>query len=133
MRRGAVAQAEADARTALELLLAHDIPLGAALSLGVLIQAIIERAEVEAAGEVLARSRFADDIPPGLPNLLLLESRGLLSLAQGRAAEAVDDLVEFGRRLELWGAANPLSSRWRSHASRALAEDLQGRTAGLVQ
>jgi DNA-binding CsgD family transcriptional regulator len=121
LRRGALEQAEADARTALELLLAHDIPLGAALSLGVLIQALIEQAEVDAAGQALAQSSFADEIPPGLPNLLLLESRGLLRLAQGRAAEAVDDLVEFGRRVELWGAANPLSCRWRSHASRAFA------------
>ena len=35
MRRGAMARAEADARTALELLTAHDIPLGAALALAV--------------------------------------------------------------------------------------------------
>ncbi len=121
LHKGAVTQAEADARTSLELLLAHDIPLGAALSLGVLIQALVEESEVDAAEQALADSGFADEIPPGLPNLLLLEARGILRHAQGRAAEAVDDLVEFGRRDVLWGGANPLASRWRSCASFALA------------
>ncbi len=120
LRRGALPQAEADARTALELLIAHDIPLGVALALGVLIPALVDEAEVDAADQALATSSFAWDIPPGLPNNMLLASRGILRLAQGRAGEAVDDLVEFGRRDELWGGANPLASRWRSHASQAL-------------
>jgi DNA-binding CsgD family transcriptional regulator len=51
----------------------------------------------------------------------LLQARGDLRLAQGRATEAVDDLVEFGRRDELWGGASPLASRWRSRAALALA------------
>ncbi len=29
-------------------------------------------------------------------------------------------MVEFGRRDELWGGANPLASRWRSHTAMAL-------------
>ena len=39
MRRGAVARAEASARTALDLLTAQDIPLGTALALAVLVDA----------------------------------------------------------------------------------------------
>jgi DNA-binding CsgD family transcriptional regulator len=35
--------------------------------------------------------------------------------------EGVEDLLEFGRRDELWAAANPLASRWRSHVALALA------------
>jgi DNA-binding CsgD family transcriptional regulator len=42
-------------------------------------------------------------------------------VAQGRADEGLDDLLEFGRRDERWGSANPLASRWRSAASLALA------------
>ena len=120
LSRGAVPRAEADARTALDLLTAHDIPLGVALALGVLVQALVEAADVEAAERALAASSFADDIPPGLPNNRLLESRGILRLAQGRARDAFDDLVEFGHRDEVWGGANPLASRWRSHAALAL-------------
>jgi DNA-binding CsgD family transcriptional regulator len=120
-RRGALPQAEADARTALDLLTTHDIPLGVSLALGVLVRALVEAADVEAAERPLAASSFADDIPPGLPDNQLLESRGILRLAQGRARDAFDDLVEFGHRDEAWGGANPLASRWRSHAALALA------------
>ena len=121
VRRGAVSRAEADARTALELLTAHEIRLGVTLALGVLIVAMIEGGEVEAAERALQDSGFSEEIPPGLPSDPLLEARGLLRLAQGRSREGRDDLLEFGRRDALWGGANPLASRWRSHASLALA------------
>ena len=121
MRRGAVAQAEADARTALELLTTHQIRLGAALALGLLIEALIEGGEPDAAERRLRGSELGDEIPPGRASNDLLEARGLLHLAQGRTHEGLDDLVEFGRRDELWGCANPLASRWRSRASLALA------------
>jgi DNA-binding CsgD family transcriptional regulator len=121
MRRGALARAEEEARTALELLTAHEIPLGAALALGVLAEAMVEAGEVEAATAALGGSGLGDEIPPGLPSNPLLQARGKLRLAQGRTREGLDDLVEFGRRDELWGGANPLASRWRSRASLALA------------
>jgi DNA-binding CsgD family transcriptional regulator len=121
MRRGAVAQAEADARTALELLTAHEIPLGTSLALAVLVEAMVEGGEVEAADRALSASGLGDEIAPGLPTNQLLEARGLLRVAQGRTQEGLDDLLEFGRRDELWGGANPLASRWRSRAALALA------------
>ncbi|MDQ3647249.1 MAG: AAA family ATPase [Actinomycetota bacterium] len=133
MHRGAVAQAEADARTALELLTVHDIWLGATLALGVLIEALVEGGEVEAAELALSSSGFAEEIPPGMASNRLLQARSLLRLAQGRTREGLDDLIEFGRRYELWGGAHPLASRWRSHASLALAamgdSDAAGRMA----
>jgi DNA-binding CsgD family transcriptional regulator len=49
-----------------------------------------------------------------------MEARGLLHLARGRKQEGLADLAEFGRRDELWGAANPLASRWRSRGALAL-------------
>jgi DNA-binding CsgD family transcriptional regulator len=69
----------------------------------------------------LRTSGLADEIPPDLAINALLEARGLLRLAQGRTRQGLDDLLEFGRRDELWGSANPLASRWRSHACMALA------------
>jgi DNA-binding CsgD family transcriptional regulator len=121
LRRGDVAQAEEDARMALELLAAHDIHLGTAFALGLLIEALIETGEVEAAEQALRDSGPGEEIPPGLAYNDLLEARGLARLSQGRTQEGLDDLVEFGRRDELWGGANPLASRWRSRASLALA------------
>ncbi len=55
-----------------------------------------------------------------MANNNLLEARGLLRLARGNPNAALQDLLEFGRRDEHSGAANPLASRWRSHASCAL-------------
>ena len=121
VRRGAVVDAEEDARTALELLVSGGIQLARASALALLVEALIEEGDVEAAEQALRSSGFADEIPPGLPFNDLLEARGLLRVAQGRPSEGLDDLIEFGRRDALWGGANPLASRWRSHACLALA------------
>ncbi len=129
LRRGALAEAKEDARTALELLTTMDIELGRAFALALLIQALIEEGEVEEAERALRTSGVGDDIPPGLATNDLLEARGLLRLAQGKAGDGLDDLVEFGRRDELWGGANPLASRWRSRAALGLAAGGDGMQA----
>ena len=121
LQRGAVAPAEADAQTTLELLTSHHIELGTAFALGLLIEALIERGKLHAAERALRDGGFAGKIPAGLASNALLEARSLLRLAQGRTAEGLAGLAEFGRRDELYGAANPLASRWRSHAAAALA------------
>jgi hypothetical protein len=85
--RGDVAQAETDARMALELLTSHDIPLGTLFALSLLIEPLIEAGEVEAAQRALEVSGPDEQIPSGLANNDLLEARGLLRLAQGRTRE----------------------------------------------
>jgi DNA-binding CsgD family transcriptional regulator len=119
LRRGAVARAEADGRTALQLLTIHGIPLGIPSSLGLLMEALVERGEAEAAEAELRIADIGDEILPGPTNNFLFEARALLGLARGRNREALDDLLEFGRRDEGWGVANPLASRWRSRAALA--------------
>lgn len=121
MRRGDVAQAEADARMALELLTTYDIHLGGRFARALLIRALIERGELEAAEATLLGADVGEEIPPGMASNGLLESRGLLRLAQGRNREALQDLKQFGRHDELFGGANPLAARWRARASLALA------------
>lgn len=121
LRAGAVADAEADARAALELLMAHDIRLGTRFALALLLEAQIECGEIDAAEQALMDGGLGTEIPPGLANNNLLEVRGLLRLTQDRPHEALEDLIEFGRRDQLWGAANPMASRWRSRACLALA------------
>jgi DNA-binding CsgD family transcriptional regulator len=39
-------------------------------------------------------------------------------------------MLEFGRRDELWGVANPLASRWRSHAAAGLISVGENEQAG---
>jgi ATP/maltotriose-dependent transcriptional regulator MalT len=121
LRRGAVADAEEDARTALELLTTVDIELGRDFALALMIETLIEEGDVEGAARALRSRGLGEPIPPGLAVNDLLEARGLLRLAQGDARGGLDDLIEFGRRDELWGGANPLASRWRSRAALALA------------
>ena len=83
--------------------------------MGLLIESLIERGEAEAAEEALdtIRWRGADQCQPG-GGRLVLEARSRLRLVQGRAREALDGLVEFGRYDDLAGGAHPLASRWRS-------------------
>jgi DNA-binding CsgD family transcriptional regulator len=119
-RSGDLAFAEADARTALDLMTTHDIRLGARFALALLIECLIEAGQLAAAEETLRSSALGSEIPPGLANNNLLETRGRLRIAQGNARVGLDDLIEFGRRDQLWGAANPVASRWRSTACLAL-------------
>jgi DNA-binding CsgD family transcriptional regulator len=119
LRRGAVAQAEADGRTALELLTIHGIPLGIPSALGLLMEALVERGEAEAAAAELLGAEIGEEILPGPTSNFLFEARGLVALARGRTRDGLDDLYEFGRRDEGWGVANPIASRWRSRAALA--------------
>ena len=121
LRSGAVAEAETDARAALDLMNAHDIQLGKRFAMALLIESLIENGQIEAAEETLRSSRLDADIPPGLAHNALLEARGALRVARGETRAGLDDLLDFGRRDELWGAAHPLASRWRSRACLALA------------
>jgi DNA-binding CsgD family transcriptional regulator len=121
LRRGAIAQAEADAREALDLLATHSIPLGVELTVAVLVEALVEGGDLRGAERTLTDRGFDSRIPPGMATNALLEARAVLRFAQGRARDALDDLVEFGRRDEVSGGASPLASRWQSRASLALA------------
>lgn len=120
LRRGEVALAQTDAQTALDLMTTHDIRLGNRFALALLLETLMENGQLEAAEDALRSSGLGADVPPGLANNNLLQARGVLRIAQGGAQAGLDDLFEFDRRDRLWGAANPLASRWRSHACRAL-------------
>jgi DNA-binding CsgD family transcriptional regulator len=128
-RRGDVARAEADARTALELLTTHGIALGRPFGLGLLVVSLIEDGQIDAAQEALAGSGLGEEIRPGITTNFLLAARGLLHIAQSRTRAGFEDLVEYGRRDELWGGANPLASRWRSQAALALLAMREGEQA----
>ena len=117
MQRGDGERAEADARTALDMLVSNGIPLGADLALGVLVEALVEGDDLDGADALLVAHDRTGDIDAGLPTNMLVEARGILRAAQGRYAEAIDDLREFGLRDERWGGANPIATRWRSRVA----------------
>lgn len=120
LRGGDLALAEADARTALDLLSTHDIRLGSRFALALLVKALVGKGHIEPADDAMRTHAPGADIPSGLANSKLLEARGLLRIAQGKARAGLEDLIEFGRREELSGAAHPQASRWRTPASLAL-------------
>lgn len=120
LHRGDLDSAAADAQTALNLLTAHDISLGRALASSLLIRTALSAGDLDAAARALEDTGVADDIPVGLAFNDLLEARGRLRVATGRAADGLADLREFGRRDEAYGAAPAPASRWRSAAVPAL-------------
>ena len=82
----------------------------------------LDRGELGAAQDALAEGE--EDRWRGLlPHYPWLEARGAVRLAQGRAREALDDLLAAGRGLvEEFGMANPAVSAWRSRAALAAAQ-----------
>ena len=141
LRRGAVALAEADARSALELLNAHDIELGKRFALAVLIRALVEKGQIEIADQELNDSALGGGIPPGLANNDLLEARGVLRLAQGKVQDGIrrpprvwPTRRALGRResARLALAIAVLASRWPPcEMLRALAAWLPRTSSGL--
>ena len=65
LRRGAVAAAEADGRTALELLTLHNVSLGVPFALGLVVEALVEGGEPDAAAGELPRPRVRHGHPTG--------------------------------------------------------------------
>lgn len=121
MRRGAVLEAAADGRTAFEIVDPAALGYCRPYALSFLVDALVERAELEEAAALIAEM----GPPSGWPSLwqygILAGSRGRLRLAEGRAAEAAEDFLECGRRLAPWRPRNPATVPWRSEAALALA------------
>ena len=120
LRRGSVDRAEADARTGLELLSSYSIPVGVPFAVALLMETLIEAGDADGAEEALLAHDLPDEIEPGPTSNFLLRARAQLHIVRGRTEQGIEDMLEFGRRDELWGGANPLASRWRSHTALAL-------------
>jgi DNA-binding CsgD family transcriptional regulator len=109
---GALADAEADARWALER--AEGVRRMHAVS--ELIRVLIERDALEAAEDVLGQ--VADPRASGSVEVArFLIARGRLRGAQGRLQEALDDLLESGRRCERFGTSTLSAASWRAEAA----------------
>ena len=126
-RAGEIFESEADARSAYEIARGERWPLALASIASYLVQALVERGELEEAWEVLRETKL--DGPAGelsdvyTANALLL-TRGSLRLAGDDPAGALADLEEAGARQRAWGEPNPSVSWWRS--TMALARSALG-------
>jgi tetratricopeptide (TPR) repeat protein len=118
LRIGNLADAEADARVALET---GPRPPGvhAAVALAVLIETLAERGQLEAAEAADRRYRLAEQFPTTLHAGSVLAARGRLRLAELRPAAALGDLHAAGDLFARLRGPSPSVAPWRSDAALA--------------
>jgi DNA-binding CsgD family transcriptional regulator len=120
-RRGDIFESEADARAAYGLMKERPSAMTPGIVAHV-INALTERGEFAEAEAVLTEAGL-DGSPGQLPphyivNLFLL-ARGHLRAAAGKLEPALEDLLECGRRQDIWREPNPALMPWRSEAALA--------------
>jgi DNA-binding CsgD family transcriptional regulator len=117
LRIGNLADAEADARVALET--GPRLPgLHAAVALAALLGTLAERGESEAAEAAGQRYRLAEQFPTTMQAGWLIAARGRLRLAS-RPAAALDDLLAAGDLFARLRISTPSIAPWRSDAALA--------------
>jgi DNA-binding CsgD family transcriptional regulator/Tfp pilus assembly protein PilF len=119
LRRGDLAEAEADARTALDAALsltherAHPEPRA------FLAEALVERGQLDEAAATL-KPAAAEAEGAGFEAARPLRIRARLRIAAGDANGGLADLIAVGERLQALGIRNPSYAPWRSQAALAL-------------
>jgi hypothetical protein len=113
MRRGRLAVAETEARTAVDLAVQHDLRFYEPFARALLAEALLERGEREQAARTVNGMDFEPMRGTG-PYALLLHVRGRLRAEDGDRADAAEDLRECGEIYEQMGYRNPNIMPWRS-------------------
>ena len=116
-RRGALAEAEADARNVSDAADHGWHPLGTAF----LVDTLVDRGQLHEAEATLDRIGMLGEIPENLLFQPLLYARSGLRLAQGRDEDALADLAESGRRAIAARVRTPAFRDWRSASALVLA------------
>jgi DNA-binding CsgD family transcriptional regulator len=117
LRRGALAEAEAEARAGLE---ATQVPESMPLALACLADALLEQGRTAEAEAALEGHGLAEGTGHTHFYLHLLEARGRLRLAAGEPERALADLVEAVRLQGELNLENPAALSSHSSAARAL-------------
>jgi hypothetical protein len=117
VRRGRVAEADAAARSALEVA-EGGWELGLPLAAAFRTDALLERDELAAATEVIDGAGVPGANPDSGASYLALGARGRLRVAKGEVEAALRDLLECGRSDAAWGSRFPGIGAWRSDAAR---------------
>jgi DNA-binding CsgD family transcriptional regulator len=116
-RQGQLAEAAADADTALEATEHRRHPLAVAF----LADALVEQGKLSEAYRAFAEADMLGDLHANMLFQPALYSRGELRIAQGNLSDGVKDLLEGGRRAKEAGRTTPAFRPWRSAAALALA------------
>ena len=118
LRRGDLSAAEADTRTALAATELPAPPMFRVLNGGVLLKALVEQGELDAAEQALA-PLDSETESGSLISPPLRFARGRLRVAQGRVAEGLEDILAVGALLTRSLATCPGALAWRSEAALA--------------
>ena len=121
LRRGAIREAEADARASVDAMRLQGWPLALPSALAHLVDALLEQGDAEGAQRELELSQLPEELPDTWMFLAVLGSRARLRLAAGDAAGAHADLAELSRRDQRWGASTTAGTTYRSWAAPVLA------------
>jgi DNA-binding CsgD family transcriptional regulator len=118
LRRGDLHSAEVDTRTAFAATELPAPPMYRVLNGGLLVKALVDQGELDAAEQVLAplESRAEEGF---LTTAVLRLARGRLRVEQGRVAEALDDFLGVGADLTRAMVTCPGYLPWRSEAALA--------------
>jgi len=119
LRRGDIAEAEAEATSAIEAV--KSVPLrGFHAAWYTLGETSIHRGDLPRAASYLDNPEQGEEDPGVWEWAFVRGRRGILRAAQGRLAEALDDLLTAGSWLGALGVINPAYLPWRSEAALVL-------------
>jgi DNA-binding CsgD family transcriptional regulator len=121
-QRGDLLRAEGDARAAVAAYQAIGVIARLPPLTALLVDVLVDRGQVTEAAREISAAGLDREIPDHWWFGLVLWSRGYLRLAEGRTREGIDDLLEFGRRVERDGMVPTVSRPWASHAAPLLAQ-----------
>jgi DNA-binding CsgD family transcriptional regulator len=120
-RRGQLGSAESCARQAVSLSQLRGCLAVAPRFSALLVDVLVQRDDLESAESELVASGMAGEIPDGYWLGPVLFSRGRLRLAQGRARNSADDLLDLRERMARWEIAGSAGSPVGAYAAGALA------------
>ena len=116
---GDLGEAAGDAQLTLDAIAHAELGIGRPLAAAFLAQALLESGDLEGADAAVALGRDSGPARAGMPYDFLLLAAGRVRAAQGRHAEALEDLLACGRRQEEhWRVRPPGAFPWRSEAAR---------------
>jgi DNA-binding CsgD family transcriptional regulator/tetratricopeptide (TPR) repeat protein len=117
-RRGDLCTAEGDARTALAAIKLPAPPMYRVMNGGLLIKALVDQGELDAAEETLAPMDAETDTGSVIAGEVRF-ARARLRIAQGRFAEGLEDFLAVGTLLTRATVTCPSYLPWRSEAALA--------------
>jgi DNA-binding CsgD family transcriptional regulator len=131
-RRGSVAAAEAEARTAVDLVAQHDVGIIRPQAHTFLAEALLERGLLAEAAATLQACRL-EAMAPTRPGSRLLHNMGCVRLAQGDREGAIRDLRASQEVLESFGLGNPNVLPYRSRLALALGSRSPDEARSLIE